>query len=40
MIGDKGLKRGVVEIKIRETGEILESKKEEIKGKILSLLAT
>jgi len=38
VIGDRGLKKGIVEIKIRETGEILEVKKEEIKSKILPLL--
>jgi prolyl-tRNA synthetase len=39
VIGDKGLKKGKLEIKRRETGEILEVKKEELKDKILSLLA-
>ena len=38
VIGDKGLKKGNVEIKIRETGEILEVKKDEVKDKILSLI--
>jgi len=39
VIGDRGLKKGKLEIKIRGTGEILEVKKEEIKDNILSLLA-
>lgn len=39
VIGDKGLKKGKLEIKVRETGEILEVKKEELKDKIISLLA-
>ena len=38
VIGDKGLKKGVLEIKIRETGKVLEVKKEELRDKILSLL--
>ena len=38
VIGDKGLKKGIVEIKTRETGEILEVKKDEIKDKILLLI--
>ena len=38
VIGDKGLKKGKLEIKIRETGETLEVKKEELKDKILLLL--
>lgn len=38
VIGDKGLKKGVVEIKMRETGKALEVKKEELKDKVLSLL--
>ncbi|MFA5388632.1 MAG: proline--tRNA ligase [Candidatus Omnitrophota bacterium] len=38
VIGDKGLKRGVVEIKIRASGQILEVKKEELKDKTISLL--
>ncbi|MBU1913506.1 MAG: proline--tRNA ligase [Candidatus Omnitrophica bacterium] len=38
VIGDRGLKKGKLEIKIRATGEILETKKEEIKDKILALL--
>ena len=38
VIGDKGLKKGKLEIKIRETGETLEVKKEELKDNILSLL--
>jgi prolyl-tRNA synthetase len=38
VIGDRGLKKGKLEIKIRETGEILEVKKEELKDKLLSLL--
>ncbi|MCX5687111.1 MAG: proline--tRNA ligase [Candidatus Omnitrophica bacterium] len=38
VIGDRGLKKGIVEIKIRNTGEIVEVKKEEIKAKILPLL--
>ena len=40
VIGDRGLKKGIVEIKIRETGAVLEAKREELKDKILSLLAT
>ncbi|HAZ09773.1 MAG TPA: proline--tRNA ligase [Candidatus Omnitrophica bacterium] len=40
VIGDKGLKKGIVEIKIRDTGEIIEVKKEQLKDNILSLLAT
>ena len=39
VIGDKGLNKGKLEIKIRETGNIIEVKKEELKDKILSLLA-
>lgn len=39
VIGDKGLKKGKLEIKIRDTGKILEVKKEELKDRILSLLA-
>ena len=39
VIGDKGLKKGIIEIKIRETGNIVEVRKEELKDKILSLLA-
>ena len=38
VIGDKGLKKGIVEIKIRETGKVLEAKKEELKDNISSLL--
>jgi len=38
VIGDRGLKKGIVEIKIREAGETLEVKKEELNDKILSLL--
>jgi prolyl-tRNA synthetase len=38
VIGDRGLKKGNLEIKIRATGEILEAKKEDIKDKILSFL--
>ena len=38
VIGDRGIKKGIVEIKIRETGKVLEVKKEELKDKILSLL--
>jgi len=38
VIGDKGLKKGIIEIKIRETGNIVEVRKEELKDKILSLL--
>nr|MBU1328328.1 proline--tRNA ligase [Candidatus Omnitrophota bacterium] len=40
VIGDKGLKKGIVEIKIRDTGKIIEVKKEQLKDNILSLLAT
>jgi len=40
VIGDRGLKKGKLEIKIRATGEILEAKKEELKDKVLTLLAT
>ena len=40
VIGDKGLKKGIVEIKIRDTGKIIEIKKEQLKDKILSLLTT
>jgi len=39
VIGDRGLKKGKLEIKIRATGEILEAKKEELKDKVLTLLA-
>jgi prolyl-tRNA synthetase len=39
VIGDKGLKKGKLEIKIRGTDGILEIKKEELKDKILSLLS-
>jgi len=39
VIGDRGLKKGIVEIKIRETGEIIEVKKEQLKDKILSLVS-
>ncbi|MBU3912237.1 MAG: proline--tRNA ligase [Candidatus Omnitrophica bacterium] len=38
VIGAKGLKKGIVEIKIREANKILEVKKEELKDKIISLL--
>ncbi|MDO8603693.1 MAG: proline--tRNA ligase [Candidatus Omnitrophota bacterium] len=38
VIGDRGLKKGKLEIKTRATGEILEASKEELRGKILSLL--
>jgi prolyl-tRNA synthetase len=40
VIGDRGLKKGIVEIKIRNTGEIIEVKKEQLKDKILSLILT
>jgi len=39
IIGEKGLKKGIFEIKIRETGNIIELKREEIKGKLPTLLA-
>ncbi|MDP2920993.1 MAG: proline--tRNA ligase [Candidatus Omnitrophota bacterium] len=38
VIGDRGLKKGILEIKIRETGKVLEVKKEELKDRIPSLL--
>ena len=38
VIGDKGLKKGIVEIKIRETGKIVEAQKDELRDKILSLV--
>ncbi|MCX5693485.1 MAG: proline--tRNA ligase [Candidatus Omnitrophica bacterium] len=39
IIGEKSLKKGVFELKIREANKIIEIKKEEIKHKILSLIA-
>jgi len=38
VIGERGLKKGIVEIKIRESGKAIEANKEEIKSTILSLL--
>jgi len=39
VIGDKGLKKGMIEIKIRDTGKIIEVKKEQLKDKILFLIS-
>jgi len=39
VIGDRGLKKGIVEIKIRNTGEIIAVKKEQLKDSILSLIS-
>jgi prolyl-tRNA synthetase len=36
VIGERGLKKGKVEIKIRETGETIEAKKEDLLDKILT----
>jgi len=39
VIGDKGLKKGKLEIKIKESGKVIEVEKAEIKDKVLSLLS-
>ena len=38
-LGEKNLKKGLVEIKKRRTGEIILVKKEEVKGKIKEMIA-
>ena len=39
VIGEKGLKKGIVEIKNRENGRVTEVKKEEVVSKIPALIA-
>ena len=40
VVGEKGLKKGILEIKERETGKCIEVKKEDLKDKISALIAT